>query len=62
MAPSAKTKKKRLIFLGLGLTAMAAVIIVPISIEVSQDKNAIQANVDGRIECFPLSKFLYFCI
>ena len=60
MAPSAKTKKKRLIFLGLGLTAMAAVIIVPISIEVSQDKNAIEANIDARIECFPLSKFFFF--
>ncbi|XP_046655180.1 maltase-glucoamylase, intestinal-like [Daphnia pulicaria] len=53
MAPSAATKKKRLIFIGIGVTLMLVVIIVPISIELSQEKNQVPSTLDNRIECFP---------
>ena len=56
MAPSASTKKKRAIFIGIGVTLMAVVIIVPIAIEVSQDKNEPPSTIGNRIECFPLGE------
>lgn len=58
MAPSAETKKKRAILIGVGVTLMAIVIIVPIAIEVSQDNNEAPTTLGNRIECFPFSEYL----
>lgn len=54
--PDLDDKQKKILFISLGAIAIATVIIVPIAIELSQEKNAPRSTIDNRIECYPFSK------